>query len=107
STLPRSSSISSASAPSRANRNRTWPSRIRRRNFCWTRVSRSGSSSTTRIVEVIPFPSRLHKIERLEDDILVAETDLLFPTSRHYSTAEHVEEIDDTRRRWRQEGWID
>jgi len=43
----------SASMPSCANTNATAPSRICLRNFCSTRASRSGSSSTTRIVTVM------------------------------------------------------
>src|SRR6266478_5610934 len=43
----------SASMPSWANMNCTTPSRICLRNFCRTRASRSGSSSTTRMVAVM------------------------------------------------------
>ena len=45
----------SASSPSRANMKLITPSRICLRNFCSTRASRSGSSSTTRMVAVMPL----------------------------------------------------
>src|SRR5438270_1528945 len=100
-------SISSASAPSRANRKRTWPSRIWRRNFCWTRASRSGSSSTSRIVEVMPLPPLLgDNIERLVDDVL-AETDLRVLTSRHRLACRALLKLDDSRRCGGKEAWID
>src|SRR5436305_7438585 len=107
STAPPLPSISSASAPSRANRKRTWRSRIWRRNFCWTRVSRSGSSSTSRIVEVMPPPSLLRdNIERLVDDVL-AKTDLRVVTSGDCLACRALFKLDDSRRCGGKEARID